>query len=549
MDQVRRKLEAIKYRRQQQSLGRPIVASAVSGTTVVAVGKRIYSSPKWKTFHDFLREYLVGSLGKDWSEAELRKPLDRRNPILRWYGLAIETAKKLATEERKMISGPMTGAIRAYLNLSYNIYLIAHHGSQEMADVYLKRLKSRRLDDFTGALFETYAAATFIKAGFKLQYEELRRRATSTVEFVATWPETGEKFSVEVKSRNYGDAPAKTDADGKSLRVGSKLIKALQKSAAHTRVVMIEINVPDELDPGDPLEGWPTHALRQIRGNEDATQRDGSLYPPAYVLVTNHQFHHDLDGNGTGFQAIAAGFRMDDFGPDVLYKGYAAVMASRDRHAAMNALISSLKTRSEIPATFDGELPSSLAPERKRPRLQYGQHYEIGGEGGKIAGRFVNATVNEETGEVLADFERADGSQVLATMFLGAEELEEYRSYPDTYFGAVMQQGSRSETYVDFCDFLFASYQETPREKLLELLLKAPDYEVLKDLPRRDLAIAYADRIAATFFKDKPTDPRYAAFEERLKARESAAVGDDASCELRSSQKAADNLPRRPTMF
>ena len=362
------------------------------------MGKRLYHSMKWCTFHDFLRDYLLGSLGADWANAEQVKPVNARHPIMQWYARAAEQAKTLQVADGTMISGPMTGAIRAFMNLAYNIYLIAHHGDgQAMADIYLRRLRSARADDFTGALFETYAAAAFLKAGFKLEYEETARRSTSCVEFVATWPATGERFSVEVKSRVHdavAAAAGERQGEAKRLRVGAKLVKALSKAADHTRVVMIEVNVPDRLTETDSLQGWAAAAVSQIRGNETATKADGSLYPPAYVFVTNHAFHHDLTGINGSMQLVADGFRIADFGPDVRYRGYGEILAARKRHAAMMALIESVKTHYEIPSTFNGEMPGSLTATNNIPPLRIGERYLIPDENGtEVPGRLESATV------------------------------------------------------------------------------------------------------------------------------------------------------------
>ena len=387
MEQKRQEMEALQRRRQQQQgLGRPIISEKFSGQRVVVVGGRLYHSTKWQTFHDFLRDYLLGSLGPKWANAEQAKQMEERHPILRWYAAASEQAQRLKVAEGAMISGPMTGAMRAFMNLAYNIYLIAHHGGgQAMADIFLGRLRSARADDFTGALFETYAAAAFLKAGFEVKYEETARRSTSCVEFVATWPATGEHFSVEVKSKVHGagtNAPANGSDEVKRLRVGAKLVKALSKTAHHMRVVMIEVNIPDLLTEGDQLEGWAAAAVSQIRGNEIATRPDGSLYPPAYVFVTNHAFHHDLMGTVGGIQVVADGFRISDFGPDVRYRGYAEILAARGRHAAMMALIESIRTHYEIPATFDGGMPGTLTVPNANPRLRIGQRYLIPSESG-----------------------------------------------------------------------------------------------------------------------------------------------------------------------
>lgn len=504
IDLALRRADAVRKRRlQQQGLGRPILSAEVAGTRIVIVGKRQYYSPKWVTFHDFLKDYLLGSLGADWSNAEQAKPLEERHQILRWYAQAAADAKALANPNG-VTSGQMTGAIQAFLNLAYNIYLIAHHGDgQEMADIYLRRLRSTRDDDFIGALFETYAAAAFLKAGFTVTYEETKPQATSCVEFVATWPASGAMFSVEVKSRVHtaeGSAVVELVDEVRRLRIGAKLAKALRKAAAHTRVVMIEINVPDQLTATGTLDGWPAAALKQVRDNENAKSADGDPLPPAYVFVTNHAFHNDLAGVSGNFQALAVGFRMPDFGPDVRYRGYAGVMAARDKHVPMTALIDSMKTHYEIPATFDGELPSVFSKGSDVVRLKFGERYLIPDvDGAEHAGRFYNATVNPDTGEMHGAYELEDGRHVIASNTLDAEELAEYRRYPDTFFGEVMKPGGKCDTLVELWDFLFETYQHTPRGKLLEFMANASDIEHLHTLGQRDLAITYVERIGSAF--------------------------------------------------
>ena len=529
IERGRQEVEALQRRRQQQQgLGRPIISEQVAGGRMVAVGRRLYHSTKWRTFHDFLRDYFLGSLGHDWANAEEAKAVDARHPIMRWYARVAEQAKALQVADGTMISGPMTGAIRAFMNLAYNIYLIAHHGDgQAMADIYLRRLRSARADDFTGALFETYAAAAFLKAGFKLAYEETARRSTSCVEFVAAWPTTGERFSVEVKSRVHdGDTstPGEGRDEAKRLRVGAKLVKALSKAADHARVVMIEINMPDRLAHADRLQGWTAAAVSQIRANEMATRADGSLYPPAYVFVTNHVFHHDLTGIDGGMQLVADGFRITDFGPEVRYRGYAEILAARDRHTAMMALIASIGTHYEIPSTFNGEMPGSLTGSDEVPPLRIGERYLVpDASGADVAGRLESATVLQTEKLAYGVYQLDDGSRIIATSPLTPEEIEDYRRYFDTFFGAITPSGGTAHTFVEKCDFLFKTYQHSTREKLLEFMATAPDIEYLRTLVQRDLAIVYCERIAHAMQADEESRAAAKAAEE-----ETSSPGDGA---------------------
>jgi hypothetical protein len=96
IERRRQEMEAIQRRRQQQQgLGRPIISEQISGRRVVAVGRRLYHSIKWRTFYDFLRDYLLGSLGPEWANAEQAKPLAERHQILRCYAQASEQARSL----------------------------------------------------------------------------------------------------------------------------------------------------------------------------------------------------------------------------------------------------------------------------------------------------------------------------------------------------------------------------------------------------------------------------------------------------------------------
>jgi hypothetical protein len=492
-----KQINALNARREkQQGLGRPIIAPKLRDHQMVAVGNRIYFSKKWQTFHDFLRDQLFGLLGKEWGLAELAKPEDQRHRILRWFDQANEHALQTGTKVGGVYTAPMSGAARAFLNLAYNIYLIAHHAGQERDAIvkgYIDRLKSTRSDDFTGALFETYAAAAFLKAGFSLAFENEKDGSVSHVEFVALYPKTGKRFSVEVKARE-GNAVTDTD-DIKRLRVANKLNKALGKKADHTRVVMIEINVPDVVTSYD---GWPNSAMEQIRHNERSEFSSGEKKPSAYVFVTNHAFHNNLTATDIGLQVLAAGFRIPDFGPDAIHKSYKEILASRSRHAEMFALVKSMQTHYEIPSTFDGEMPQLAFGQSKEPRLQFGRTYLVPTADGREAhGRLYDAVVDVARKQVVGVYQLLhDGASIIANSPLSDAELAAYQAYPETFFGQIRQPARRAETLVELCDSFYETYKNVSRDNLLEWLSTAPDMETLRSLPQEELAIIISERWA-----------------------------------------------------
>jgi hypothetical protein len=91
--------EAKEYqRKRQQGLGKPIISETFKGHRFVAVGNRLYYSDKWKTFHDFLRQYFVSALGEHWGTAQLKKDISEMHPIMQWYCIVEEYLKRMLAD-------------------------------------------------------------------------------------------------------------------------------------------------------------------------------------------------------------------------------------------------------------------------------------------------------------------------------------------------------------------------------------------------------------------------------------------------------------------
>ena len=496
-----RQVEAARVQREkQQGLGRGIVSATLHDHRIVAVGNTVYTSKEWKTFHDFLRHFLIEQLGRDWFRTEHSKGnISERLPIVRWYDQAMDDTRRLCKKVGEVYVGPMTGAQRAFINLAYNLYLIAHHAnpseSAALVASFTQRLKSERTDAFVGKLFETYAAATFLKAGFQIAYENETDGNTSHVEFVATFPATKKQFSVEVKTRNRSATEDGPVDEVKRLRVGNKLKKALSKNASHTRVVMIEVNVPDVAT--ELGSGWPKAALDQIRNAEKIPQPDGTTKPSAYVIVTNHAFHNNLSSVGAGTQVLVAGCQIPDFGPDVPFSRFKDVLESHARHREMLALVDSMRAHYDIPSTFDGENPALAFEEPGAPpRLKFGETYLIPDESGnEIPARLYDAQVQEFEKCMLGVYETFDGRHVMATSPLTEAELIGWKQHPDAFFGEVRQLPKTAKNWLELAQFFYDTYKNTERWKLLDWMKDAVDLDYLKTLSQEELAITFCERL------------------------------------------------------
>ncbi|WP_370111980.1 hypothetical protein [Bradyrhizobium yuanmingense] len=500
--QAMRRAQAERVQREkQQGRGRGIVSTVLNGHRIVGVGNTVFTSTNWRTFQDFLRDYLIDRLDRDWFNAERAKDIVDQHQIARWVTQAVADMPRLTTKIGDIHVGPMTGAYRAFMNLAYNIYLIEHHAEPKTAKTlvasFVDRLKSERADDFVGKLFETYAAAAFLKAGFQLTYENEKDGSSSHVEFVAMFPVTGRKFSVEVKSRNRSPSEEGPTDEVKRLRVGNKLNKALSKNAAHTRVVMIEVNVPDT--PADIFSGWPKSALEQIRATEKMPQPDGSTKPPAYVIVTNHAFHNNLDAVEAQAQVLAAGCQMADFGPDAAFNRLKDVLDSQERHKEVFSLIDSMRDHYEIPSTFDGENPVFAFGESNAPtRLRFGETYIVPDvDGREVSARLYNGIVIDTEKVAFCSYQTIDGRHITVRVPLTDDEVDAWRRHPDTFFGEVQPaQDRRVKNWLELAMFYYETYKLTPKERLLEWMKDAVDLDYLHTLPQSDLAIVFCERMA-----------------------------------------------------
>ena len=236
MEKLSQRAQAEELQRvEQQGLGRPIISTLVNGVRCVAVGDKVFSSPRWKSFHDFLHDYVKSLIENQWANEELKKPQEERHPLLVWYEMTVRHQNQYIREPGRIATAPMTGAGAAYLGLAYNLYLTAHN--VEVQQTLLRRLMKK--DQFYGAYYEAYVVGLLIRAGFDIEFENEADVTTSHCELTATFRKTGKKFSVEAKMRG---------ANKKSADIGNQLYAALKKRAEHTRVIFIEVNLPDNCD-------------------------------------------------------------------------------------------------------------------------------------------------------------------------------------------------------------------------------------------------------------------------------------------------------------
>jgi len=244
---------------------RPIISIDFQDKKFVAVGDELHyaSSDKWKTFPDFLFDYLKTKLGSKWGNEELSKLETERHPLIQWYAGVVKFQNQQVKDTDGIYRVHPDSPTFAFLSVAYDVYTLKHHSY--LQNTILDRLKNK--DQFRGARYELFATATCIRAGFDIAFENERDGTKKHPEFIATHKNTKQQISVE----------AKTKKKSKTLNGTCKIINgALEKENGHPFVVFMDLNLPDQIAEKEfnaPVPNKITNIVDGITSSKNGNDR------------------------------------------------------------------------------------------------------------------------------------------------------------------------------------------------------------------------------------------------------------------------------------
>jgi hypothetical protein len=493
-----------RIRKKQQGLGRPIVAFKSGDHQVVAVRNTVYFSDKWKTFPDFLADYIKQKIGSDWGNAEIAKLLDERHPLMQWYDTYCRYQQATIRTPGVTTSAKVTGVVACYLGLAYSLYLLDHN--VELQQRLINRLKDP--SNFQGAFYELIIANVLIRAGFELTLEDETDPASKHCEFAAVSRRTRKKYWVEAKMRSVAGRLGKTTKDGgPDAKPISRLIPhlnaALAKPAADERLIFIDLNAEHELD-GDGKPTWHHPAIARLLRYET---KELTLGVKAYLFVTNMAFHRRLADTPV-IAAAPFGLGIPDFNRPGYYR-VSDVYRHKQKHVDAYNIGDAISEYARFPSTFDGSLPSEAFGAGQSNRVMIGETYFFEAIGPKgLVGTVTTATVNQQEKAVYIGVSAQDGTSQILRQPISDADLADYKAHPDAYFGKIVPVSKKIEDRYEFFEGLIAAYKGLSRTALLERLAKAPHFETLKKMSDSDLLAEYCECMAAAFeasgFTTKP---------------------------------------------
>jgi hypothetical protein len=275
---------------------RPIIHTNFDGHKWVAVGSQLHYSKEWKFFPDFLLDYIKTVLGSDWGNSEIEKPFEQRHQILKWYDGMCRFQQTQKRNKDGLYDSVPNGPFAAYIFLAYDLYILRHHTALQKE--IIERLKKQ--DQFQGARYELFTTATCIRAGFDIEFEDEADRRKKHVEFIATHRFSGQKISVEAKSKHrkgvLGYKGKKISDESMKLRVGSLLSRALEKDHVYPLVVFIDVNLPPVVAKEvfkRPLPNEISRMTDRVKTRKNGKDRFNLL------IFTNHPQHFALENDPT----------------------------------------------------------------------------------------------------------------------------------------------------------------------------------------------------------------------------------------------------------
>jgi hypothetical protein len=188
----------------------------------------------------------------------------------------------------------MTGPMLGYFTFAYDLFTVQDNGRLDAR--LIERLKN--CDQFQGARHELFAEATCLRAGFSIEHEDETDGLTRHAEFTATHNASGQRVSVEAKSKHRPGVlgfPGARQAEGEhNLNVGHLLNDAIRKNTAYPLVVFFDLNLPwmtasrllDMHIPPHPLIHGTLNRMRRRHSGRD---------PINLLVVTNHPEHYSAE--------------------------------------------------------------------------------------------------------------------------------------------------------------------------------------------------------------------------------------------------------------
>jgi len=277
-----------------------LVPSVVfQGQRVRVLFNTLHVRPQAETFHEFLRNVVLWTLGQEWWKHQSKLPEARMHVVVRWkYSLARLTQQRpnkvLVEDNREVFAVDAPRPIWALIMLGYDLFCL--QAKNALPSFLVDRLTRNR--DFQAARYEVAVAAVMTRAGFETRFLDEGAKKEKHCEFIARHRESGIEMGVEAKSRvrsgvlhEPGDFSYSQDWEGvfNLIRKAKK-----QKPPGLPFILFVDLNLPPSPRIAPNKKPWMTDLAGALKNLEKSLK--GANWPFNAIFPTNFGLHFDLPG-------------------------------------------------------------------------------------------------------------------------------------------------------------------------------------------------------------------------------------------------------------
>lgn len=293
------------------------------GKRVVSAGGHLYKIAVGESWYGFLYNLLIEQIGPEWFDAEMKKPEGNGHFLARWYRDICRRERDENGHFTRHDAANEVGTTLAFRSIAYDIFCMMQ--AINLSPKLMDRL--RHPDQFEGARYELWVAATLVRAGFLIEFADEDDRSSKHGEGIATHQKTGKRFWIEAK-RKHRPAFDYIQAliDKLVLKVDAKLVAAaMQKPAEEDRLIFIDVNRPpwSRNDIKAPWIGAFRTSLNKLQLQKNFRDNPAQR---AFVMVTNHPYHFISNVRPDSRQHFfGTAFNMPQFNPLMLETGFPVI--------------------------------------------------------------------------------------------------------------------------------------------------------------------------------------------------------------------------------
>jgi len=268
-----------RLQRQVEAFGgvRSPLDQQIDGHRIVVAGPKVFDVPSAWSFHEFLLFYGQSQLGDDWIASNAQS-----QPLVTHFFKGKAGIRPTGACDGRFVAAIMNGDMFAFLSFAYDLFTLADNA--EVQNSLFERL--RKPDQYQGARYEMFVAASLLRAGFRIAFEDESDSSTSHCEFTATSRLTNRPFSVEAKSR-HRRPPNCDDQAAPKAEMYILMQRALAKNASHERIIFADVNLPPDNQPVFQ-QTWHQEVAATLNELEQR-QRATDPWPQAIVFFTNRK--------------------------------------------------------------------------------------------------------------------------------------------------------------------------------------------------------------------------------------------------------------------